>query len=81
MVVPVTDADRARSFYADKLGFNVDHDHSAGEMGVAQLTRPGRPARSPSALIRSRHMALGHPGQCVAFNQVGEIVTKALSER
>lgn len=42
IVVPVSDVDRAKAFYADKLGFNVDVDHSAGEdFRVVQLTPPG----------------------------------------
>jgi catechol 2,3-dioxygenase-like lactoylglutathione lyase family enzyme len=44
-VVPVSDVDRAKEFYADKLGFNVDVDHSAGEsFRVVQLTPPGSAA-------------------------------------
>jgi catechol 2,3-dioxygenase-like lactoylglutathione lyase family enzyme len=30
-VVPVSEVDRAKEFYAEKLGFNVDVDHRAGE--------------------------------------------------
>ena len=42
IVVPVSDVDRAKAFYADKMGFNVDVDHSAGEdFRVVQLTPPG----------------------------------------
>ena len=26
VVVPVSDVDRAKAFYAERLGFNVDHD-------------------------------------------------------
>jgi hypothetical protein len=25
--VPVSDVDRAKAFYVDKVGFNADHDH------------------------------------------------------
>jgi len=25
--VPVSDIDRAKSFYVDKVGFHADHDH------------------------------------------------------
>jgi catechol 2,3-dioxygenase-like lactoylglutathione lyase family enzyme len=40
--VPVTDIDRAKEFYADKLGFNVDHDTRVSEaVRVVQLTPPG----------------------------------------
>ena len=42
VVVPVTDVDRAKSFYADQLGFNVDHDTTVSdEMRFVQLTPPG----------------------------------------
>lgn len=41
-VVPVTDVDRAKQFYAERMGFNVDVDHQAGEsFRVVQLTPPG----------------------------------------
>ena len=42
VVVPVSDVDRAKAFYADKAGFTVDVDHRAGEhFRVVQLTPPG----------------------------------------
>lgn len=42
VVLPVSDVDRAKAFYADKLGFTVDVDHKAGEtFRVVQLTPPG----------------------------------------
>ena len=42
VVVPVSDVDRAKSFYADKVGFNVDHDTKiSDENRVVQLTPPG----------------------------------------
>jgi catechol 2,3-dioxygenase-like lactoylglutathione lyase family enzyme len=42
VVVPVSDVDRAKEFYADKLGFNVDHDTVIGEgQRIVQLTPPG----------------------------------------
>jgi catechol 2,3-dioxygenase-like lactoylglutathione lyase family enzyme len=42
MVVPVSDVDRAKAFYEDRLGFHVDVDFSAGEdFRVVQLTPPG----------------------------------------
>ena len=40
--VPVADVDRAKAFYAEKVGFNVDHDVQPGNgMRVVQLTPPG----------------------------------------
>lgn len=42
VVVPVSDVDRAKSFYTDKLGFSLDVDHKAGDtFRVVQLTPPG----------------------------------------
>ena len=42
VIVPVSDVDRAKSFYADRLGFNVDHDTRISEGNrVVQLTPPG----------------------------------------
>ena len=42
VVVPVRDVDRAKRFYADQIGFNVDHDTKVSdEVRVAQLTPPG----------------------------------------
>jgi catechol 2,3-dioxygenase-like lactoylglutathione lyase family enzyme len=42
VVVPVSDVDRAKAFYADQLGFNVDHDSKfSEELRIVQLTPPG----------------------------------------
>jgi catechol 2,3-dioxygenase-like lactoylglutathione lyase family enzyme len=42
VVVPVSDVDRAKAFYAEQLGFAVDHDTVVGpEMRIVQLTPPG----------------------------------------
>ncbi len=40
--VPVSDVDRAKEFYVDKVGFNADHDHVVSdEVRFVQLTPPG----------------------------------------
>ncbi|MDG4860949.1 VOC family protein [Streptomyces sp. T-3] len=42
VVVPVTDADRAKTFYADKCGFKVDLDTEvAPGTRIIQITPPG----------------------------------------
>jgi predicted enzyme related to lactoylglutathione lyase len=42
VVVPVSDVDRAKSFYTEKAGFNADHDHKVSdELRFVQLTPPG----------------------------------------
>jgi predicted enzyme related to lactoylglutathione lyase len=40
--VPVSDIDRAKAFYVEKVGFNADHDHQVTEeLRFVQLTPPG----------------------------------------
>jgi catechol 2,3-dioxygenase-like lactoylglutathione lyase family enzyme len=40
--VPVSDVDRAKAFYVDQAGFNLDHDHAVSEdIRFVQLTPPG----------------------------------------
>ncbi len=40
--VPVSDVDRAKAFYVEKVGFNLDHDvRPSDAMRVVQLTPPG----------------------------------------
>ena len=40
--VPVTDVDRAKTFYVEQMGFNADHDHRVSpELRFVQLTPPG----------------------------------------
>ena len=41
IVVPVSDVDRAKAFYAEAAGFHVDDDHQAGSFRVVQLSPPG----------------------------------------
>jgi catechol 2,3-dioxygenase-like lactoylglutathione lyase family enzyme len=42
VIVPVSDVDRAKTFYVEKAGFNLDVDHQAGDaFRVVQLTPPG----------------------------------------
>jgi catechol 2,3-dioxygenase-like lactoylglutathione lyase family enzyme len=42
VLLPVSDVDRAKAFYSEKAGFNVDVDHQPNdEFRVVQLTPPG----------------------------------------
>jgi catechol 2,3-dioxygenase-like lactoylglutathione lyase family enzyme len=42
VALPVSDVDRAKAFYVDKVGFNPDHDYTVSEqLRFVQLTPPG----------------------------------------
>jgi catechol 2,3-dioxygenase-like lactoylglutathione lyase family enzyme len=42
VLIPVSDVDRAKAFYTDKAGFNLDVDHQpSDEFRVVQMTPPG----------------------------------------
>jgi catechol 2,3-dioxygenase-like lactoylglutathione lyase family enzyme len=42
VAVPVSDVDRAKAFYVEKLGFNPDHDQQVSDdLRFVQLTPPG----------------------------------------
>jgi predicted enzyme related to lactoylglutathione lyase len=42
VAVPVSDVDRAKNFYSEQVGFNLDHDHKVSDhVRFVQLTPPG----------------------------------------
>jgi predicted enzyme related to lactoylglutathione lyase len=42
VLVPVSDVDRAKDFYVEQAGFDLDHDHQVSdELRFVQLTPPG----------------------------------------
>jgi catechol 2,3-dioxygenase-like lactoylglutathione lyase family enzyme len=57
--VPVSDIDRAKTFYVEKAGFTPDHDHQVSdELRFVQLTPPGS-ACSIALTSGAHHMAPG----------------------
>ena len=59
IVVPVSDVDRAKHFYSEQLGFNVDVDNRMGEnFRNVQLTPPG----SACSIVIGTGLAPGEPG-------------------
>ena len=59
VVIPVTDVDRAKAFYADGCGFNVDVDDSPSpNFRIVQLTPPG----SGCSVTLGKGMAAMEPG-------------------
>ena len=42
VLIPIADVDRAKTFYVERAGFNLDVDHQASEeFRVVQMTPPG----------------------------------------
>ena len=42
VAVPVSDVDRAKAFYTERVGFNADHDYQVSDtIRFVQLTPPG----------------------------------------
>ena len=76
--VPVSDVDRAKAFYADRVGFVVDHD--TGGMGgtgrFAQLTPPG----SGCSIVISTGMTALAPGALDGLQLVVNDVRAAREE-
>jgi catechol 2,3-dioxygenase-like lactoylglutathione lyase family enzyme len=59
VVIPVTDLDRAKAFYADQVGFTVDHDTTISDaMRIIQLTPPG----SACSIVIGTGIPSGPPG-------------------
>jgi catechol 2,3-dioxygenase-like lactoylglutathione lyase family enzyme len=58
VVVPVSDVDRAKEFYVDRLGFSLDVDDTRGDIRVVQTTPPG----SACSVNFGRGLHPGEPG-------------------
>jgi catechol 2,3-dioxygenase-like lactoylglutathione lyase family enzyme len=58
VVVPVSDVDRAKEFYVDRLGFSLDVDDTRGDIRVVQTTPPG----SACSVSFGRGLHPGEPG-------------------
>jgi predicted enzyme related to lactoylglutathione lyase len=75
--VPVTDVDRAKAFYSEKVGFNADHDHEVSdEIRFVQLTPPG----SACSITIGRGVTQMEPGSVQGLQMVVEDVTASREE-
>jgi predicted enzyme related to lactoylglutathione lyase len=75
--VPVSDVDRAKSFYVDQVGFNDDHDHRVSdEIRFVQLTPPG--SACSIALTTGAHQM--EPGSLEGMQLVVEDAEAARAE-
>lgn len=77
VAVPVSDVDRARAFYADQAGFNLDHDHVVSdEIRFVQLTPPG----SACSIAIGTGITDAEPGSVVGLQLVVDDVEAARAE-
>jgi predicted enzyme related to lactoylglutathione lyase len=75
--VPVSDVDRAKSFYTDKVGFNLDHDHRVSdELRFVQLTPPG----SACSIALGEGAVQGEPGSIKGLQLVVTDIEAAHAE-
>jgi catechol 2,3-dioxygenase-like lactoylglutathione lyase family enzyme len=79
--IPVSDVDAAKTFYTEKVGFNLDHDVSPTDtMRVVQMTPPG----SACSVVIGEGLPLGEPGSVKGVQLVVEdieAVREALAGR
>ncbi len=77
VAIPVSDVDRAKAFYTDKVGFNADHDHAVSdEIRFVQLTPPG----SACSIAIGRGIVEGEPGSVRGLQMVVADVEAAHAE-
>ncbi len=77
IAVPVTDVDRARAFYADTLGWPVDHDQTVSEdIRFVQVTPPG----SACSIAFGKGVSEMEPGSLQAIQAVIDSADEALAE-
>ena len=75
VAIPVSDVDRAKNFYTEKVGFNADHDHRVSdEVRFVQLTPPG------SACSIALGIVDAEPGSVQGMQLVVSDITAARAE-
>src|SRR3954469_5903299 len=76
LAVPVSDIDRAKEFYVDRIGFVADVDVTVDENPrVVQLTPPG----SPRSIVRHRTLTTMAPGSLQGIQIVVPDADEALA--
>ncbi len=75
--VPVSDVDRAKAFYTEKVGFNADHDHRVNEeIRFVQLTPPG----SGCSISIGTGLTTAEPGSVQGLQLVVSDIEQARAE-
>jgi catechol 2,3-dioxygenase-like lactoylglutathione lyase family enzyme len=77
VAIPVSDVDRAKAFYTEKLGFHADHDHTVSdEIRFVQLTPPG----SACSISIGRGLVDSAPGSVRGMQLVVDDIDAARAE-
>jgi catechol 2,3-dioxygenase-like lactoylglutathione lyase family enzyme len=77
VAIPVSDVDRAKAFYTEKVGFNADHDHRVSdEIRFVQLTPPG----SACSIALGKGVVDSQPGSVQGMQMVVSDVNAARTE-
>ncbi len=75
--IPVTDVDKAKAFYVEKIGFNADHDHKVNEnLRFVQLTPPG----SACSIVLGIGITTMKPGSVQSYQMVVKDARQAREE-
>jgi predicted enzyme related to lactoylglutathione lyase len=74
IAVPVSDVDRAKTFYSERAGFVVDHDHTVSdEIRFVQLTPPG----SACSIAIGKGLVDAEPGSLKSVQMVVSDIEQA----
>ena len=77
VTIPVSDVDRAKAFYTEKVGFNADHDHTVSdEVRFVQLTPPG----SACSIALGTGISQSQPGSVQGIQMVVSDINAARAE-
>jgi catechol 2,3-dioxygenase-like lactoylglutathione lyase family enzyme len=77
VAIPVSDVDRAKTFYTEQVGFNPDHDHQVSdEIRFVQLTPPG----SACSIAIGDGIVDSEPGSAAGLQVVVESAERARDE-
>ena len=77
VAVPVADVDRAKAFYTENVGFNLDHDQRVSdEIRFVQLTPPG----SPASIALGKGIVDAEPGSVKGLQLVVDDIEAARAE-
>ena len=77
VAIPVSDVDRAKAFYTEKVGFDADHDHTVSdEIRFVQLTPPG----SACSIAVGKGISEVPPGSAQGLQMVVDDIEAARAE-